>query len=204
MAEPFLDLRDVGALVEGARGGRQFARVAGREADTNMAAAVIRWTSIRALYDPDLEQHRTRAREIGLEASADVFEQLFHEPHQDPVFALVVQWVDWAGVTWREIELSGLALSQVHVPREYERAVEEARARTIGQGLQDERPEVVSHWHEKSTWFRAPVLVTGDVADRPIAYELLVGFTRLGNLLGLIERGEVASEKKHRVWVGSS
>ena len=86
----------------------------------------------------------------------DVFEQLFHESHQDPLFALVVLWVDWAGVAWREIELSGFVLAQVHGPREYEHALEEARARTIEEGLQDERPEVESHWHQKSTWFRAP------------------------------------------------
>ena len=158
--------------------------------------------SVQALYDPDVEVHRARARQTGLDVPPDVFEQLFHEPHQDPVFAVVVQWVDWAGVTWREIELSGHALAQVQVPREYEHAVEEARARTIAVGLQDDRPEVVSHWHEESTWFRAPVLVTGEVTDRRVSYELLVGFTRLGNLLGLIERGEVAPEKKHRVWVG--
>ena len=168
-----------------------------------MAAAVIRWTSVDALYAADHEVHRARAREIGVDTPADVFEQLFHEPHQDPVFALVVQWVDWAGVTWREIELSGFVLAQVQVPREYEHAVEEARARTLEQGLQDDRPEVGSHWHEASTWFRAPVLVTGEITDRRVSYELLVGFTRLGNLLGLIERGEVAPEKKHRVWVGS-
>ena len=35
----------------------------------------------------------------------------------------------------------------------------------------------------------APALVTGDVTDRRVSYEPLVGFTRLGNLLGLIERG---------------
>lgn len=62
-----------------------------------MVTAAIRWASIGALYDPQVEVHRTRAHEIGLDAPPDVFTQLFHEAHQDPVFALIVQWVDWAG-----------------------------------------------------------------------------------------------------------
>jgi hypothetical protein len=163
----------------------------------------MRWSGIQVLYDADPEAHRARLREMGLDVPADVFEQLFHEPHADQMFAAVVQSIDWTGVVWREVELSGLALSEAHVPREYEHAVEEARARTGEEGLQDERPEVVAHWREASTWFRAPVLVTGQVTDRLVGYDLLVGFTRLGDLLGLMDRGEVPAHSKHRVWVGS-
>ena len=50
---------------------------------------------------------------------------------------------------------------------------------------------------------RPPVLVTGDVTGRGFQYELLVGFTRLGNLLGLLDREEVPELKRHRVWVGA-
>jgi hypothetical protein len=32
--------------------------------------------------------------------------------------------------------------------------------------------------------------------------ELLVGYTRLGNLLGLLDRQEVSEVQKHLVWVG--
>ncbi len=163
----------------------------------------MRWSGIQSLYDADPDVHRARVRDMGLDVAADVFEQLFHEPHADPVFASVVQSIDWSGVIWRGVELSGLALSEAHVPREYEHAVEEARARTGEEGLQDERPEVVAHWREASTWFRAPVLVTGQVTDRRVGYELLVGFTRLGDLLGLMDRGEVPQQARHRVWVGS-
>ena len=45
-------------------------------------------------------------------------------------------------------------------------------------------------------------LVTGDVTGSGFEYELLVGFTRLGNLLGLLDRQEVPEMKRHRVWVG--
>jgi hypothetical protein len=33
-------------------------------------------------------------------------------------------------------------------------------------------------------------------------YELLVGYTRLRNLLGLLERQEVSEVQKHLIWVG--
>jgi hypothetical protein len=111
-----------------------------------VAITAIRWSDIQAFYDDEFEVHRARVRDIGLDVPADVFEQLFHEPHADPLFASVVHLIDWAGVTWRQVELSGLALSEVHVLRGYEHAVEEARWRTEEQGLQDERPEVVAHW----------------------------------------------------------
>jgi hypothetical protein len=167
-----------------------------------VGSVAIRWASIRSLYDPDAEIHRARARGIGLDAPSDVFEQLFHEPHSDPLFAAVVGSIDWAGVGWRETELSGSALAEVHVPRQYERAVEEARAAVVAAGLEDERPEVINHWHEYASWLRAPLLVSGGVVGRSLAYELLVGFARLGNLLGLMDRGDVPAATRHRVWVG--
>ena len=33
-------------------------------------------------------------------------------------------------------------------------------------------------------------------------FELLVGYTRLGNLLGVLDREEVKETQKHLVWVG--
>ena len=41
---------------------------------------------------------------------------------------------------------------------------------------------------------KRPVLESGG--------KLLVGFTRLGNLFGLIDRGEVSGSARHRVWLG--
>ncbi len=54
------------------------------------------------------------------------------------------------------------------------------------------------------TWLRPPILVTGEVTGSGFEYELLVGFTRLGNLLGLLDRQEVPEMKRHRVWVGEA
>ena len=165
---------------------------------------MLTFPQIAALYVPDPGEHLRIAAGRGLVCPPDVFEQIFHEPHADPIFAAAVQSIDWLPVRWREAELSGGALEQVHIPRDYERAVEEARADVIAEGLTDERAAVVAHWGSHQSWFRLPILVTGDVVGRPVAYELLVGFTRLGNLLGLIDRREVPRQKRHRVWIGSA
>ncbi len=37
------------------------------------------------------------------------------------------------------------------------------------------------------TWLRPPILVTGEMTGSGFDYELLVGFRRLGNLLGLLD-----------------
>jgi hypothetical protein len=43
-------------------------------------------------------------------------------------------------------------------------------------------------------------MVAGDVFGSNVGYELLVGFTRLGNLLGLLDREEVPEVARHLVW----
>jgi len=62
--------------------------------------------------------------------------------------------------------------------------------------------EVVAHWRDAHSWFTPPVVVTGTVLGTSAGYDLLVGFTRLGNLLGLLDRQEVAEAQKHLVCVG--
>ena len=168
-----------------------------------MGAGPIRWASIQSLYDSDLEVHCARVRAVGLDVSSDLFKQLFHELHSDAVFATVVQSIDWSGVTWREKDLSGSAFVHVLVPREYAHAVDEAHDRTAKMGIQDQRPEVLDHWRVSSTWFRSPVIVSGWPTGAAATYTLLVGCTRVGNLLGLMERGEVSPRVRHRIWVGS-
>jgi hypothetical protein len=37
-----------------------------------------------------------------------------------------------------------------------------------------------------------------------IGSQLLVGYTRLGNLLGLLDREEIPEMQKHLVWVGTN
>jgi hypothetical protein len=43
------------------------------------------------------------------------------------------------------------------------------------------REEVVAHWRDAQSWFVPPMMVAGDVMGTSMGYELLVGFTRLGN-----------------------
>jgi len=50
---------------------------------------------------------------------------------------------------------------------------------------------------------QSPVMAAGEVLGTNIGYELLVGYTRLGNLLGLLDRQEISEVARHLVWVGN-
>jgi hypothetical protein len=52
------------------------------------------------------------------------------------------------------------------------------------------------------SWLLAPVAVSSDLLGNAATLELLVGFTRLGNLLGMLDRRAIPEAKKHLVWVG--
>jgi hypothetical protein len=160
------------------------------------------YTAIAALYSPDLAEHRARARDVGIDCPDDVFEQLFHPPQMDPLLLVAVASVDWLDVRWREAELSGVALAQIGLPRSYDAAVQSARLSALKLGPEDERPEVLTAWEAAGTWPRPPVLVSGDLVGSEFSYQLLVGRTRLGVLIGLMERGDVPPDRRHRVWVG--
>jgi hypothetical protein len=107
----------------------------------------------------------------------------------------------WTGAGEME-EMSGIALRQMRVDRGYQYALDEARERAAQFGIFDDRIEVVEHWREAKSWFAAPVLVAGEVLGSSGGYELLVAYTRLGNLLGMLDREEIAEAKAHLVWVG--
>jgi hypothetical protein len=62
--------------------------------------------------------------------------------------------------------------------------------------------EIINHWKTAGTWLRAPILVAGNVTGTALGNECLVGFTRLGNLLGLLDRQDVPEYATHRVWLG--
>jgi hypothetical protein len=110
--------------------------------------------------------------------------------------------IDWGRVSWELREFSGISLRHMRVDREYQHALDEARDRATQFGITDEREEVVSHWKEAMSWVVPPVAVSGDLLGGGTGYELLVGFTRFGNLLGMLDRQEVSEVKKHLVWVG--
>jgi hypothetical protein len=163
----------------------------------------VQWQRISERYQPVAERHWEEcAREFGLDCPLEVFTQLFHEHHADADFAELYRAVDWGRVEWREEALSGVQWRQVSVDRGYQHAVDEARWRTLEEGVVDERDAVVAHWDEAGTWILPPVIVTGEVTGSLLRYECLVGFTRLGNLLGLLDRGEVKDVARHKAWVG--
>jgi hypothetical protein len=61
-------------------------------------------------------------------------------------------------------------------------------SRTLKEGLQDKRSEVIEYWRASGSWLRSPILIAGDVTYSSLGNECLVGFTRLGNFLGLLDR----------------
>jgi hypothetical protein len=163
----------------------------------------LTWTAIRGAYVPNLAEHLARAQALGLDCSLDVFEQFCHEGHDDAELAAILRFVDWSAVRWEEGEPSGVALRRLGVPRTFQRAVDEARWRTAEHGFQDERPEVMWHWSEARSWISAPIVLAGDVLQSG-GDELIVGFTRLGNLLGALDRQDLPESRRHRVWIATS
>jgi hypothetical protein len=172
---------------------------------TNIArskAVRLTWSTIQDAFAPDPGEHLDRVSALGLRCPPDVFDQLFHAHHADDQFAELVREVDWSGVSWESMEMSGAALNQVGVPRAYEHAVDEARRRTVQQGFFDERIEVMQHWETARTWISSPILLAGEILQSVLQYELVVGFTRLGNLLGGLDREDLAPSALHAVWLG--
>jgi len=174
------------------------------------------WARIQRLYDADAVVHWQRCEAEGLQCPQEVFTQLFHAEDANVVLAEnaegpggpslsdlgAVKAVDWGRVRWELQEMSGVALRHMRVEREYQHALDEARDRATQFGIVDEREEVVSHWKEAKSWVVPPVVVSGELMGGGTGFELLVGYTRLGNLLGLLDREEVAETKTHLVWVG--
>lgn len=159
----------------------------------------LAYTHVAALWHEDLATHRQRAAEIGVQCPDEVFAQLFHAPRLDPTHLRVVGAIDWRGVRWGEVLLSGRALAEVHLHRALEAAVDAARRTTTVAGLG--AGDAVA-WAPGNSWSNAPILIDGEVSAERVSYELVVGASRLGTLLGLLDRGDIAPDSPHRVWVG--
>ena len=160
------------------------------------------WARIQRLYELDATAHWQRCESEGLQCPQEVFTQLFHEEASNQDFAAIVRATDWGRVTWELQEFSGIALRHMRVDRGYQHALDEARDRATQFGIVDEREDVVDHWRDAKSWIIPPVIVAGDLLGGGGGFELLVGYTRLGNLLGLLDRQEVSEVQKHLVWVG--
>jgi hypothetical protein len=162
------------------------------------------WTRIQRLYEPDAALHWERCESEGLQCPQEVFTQLFHEQSNNEDFAVIVRSIDWGRVRWELQEISGMALRHVRVDREYQHALDEARDRATRFGIVDERQEVVDHWRDAKSWIVPPVAVSFDLLGGGAGLELLIGYTRLGNLLALLDREEVPEVQKHLVWTGGA
>lgn len=162
---------------------------------------IFTWSRIQRLHDADPVIHWQRCESEGLQCPQEVFTQLFHEEATNIDFAAIVRATDWGRVTWELQEFSGIALRHMRVDRGYQHALDEARDRASQFGIVDEREEVVNHWRDAKSWVVPPVIVAGDLLGGG-GYELVVGYTRLGNLLGLLDREGVSEVQKHLVWVG--
>jgi hypothetical protein len=46
----------------------------------------------------------------------------------------------------------------------------------------------MTHWQQAKTWMRSPIILAGDLFQTALQYEIIVGFTRLGNILGALDR----------------
>jgi hypothetical protein len=160
------------------------------------------WARIQRLYEADAVVHWQRCETEGLQCPQEVFAQLFHEKAKDEYFTVIVRSIDWGRVSWELQEMSGVALRHVRVDREYQLALDEARDHAVCYGIVDQREEVEAHWQEAMSWVVAPVAVSADLVGGGGGFELLVGYTRLGNLLGMLDREEVKEAQKHLVWVG--
>ena len=162
---------------------------------------MLSWRDIDTLHVEDAFGHWQAAERLGLDCPLDVFEQLFHE--RGVIIPSAAASIDWLRVRWSEERLSGAELRGVTVDRFFQRAVDEARAVTVEAGLYDDRPEVIAAWRQEHTWIVPPVLLRGEVTGATHRYALLAGNTRLGNLLGLMDRQEVGESQRHRVWLGA-
>jgi hypothetical protein len=160
------------------------------------------WVRVRRLFDADLVVHWNRCSAEGLACPLDVFAQLFRDGPDHADFAALVRAVDWGRVRWELTEFSGANLRRVSVDRSFQRAVDEARALARERGVVDAGDPPARSSSGIGSWVAAPVVVAGSVLGSSIEYQLLVGYTRLGNLLGLLDRAELPALQRHLVWVG--
>src|SRR3984885_5482049 len=170
------------------------------------------WARIQRQYDADAVVHSESCEAEGLRGPHGGFAQLFHagsgpaagEASCGPMSSDLrsVTSIDCGRVSWELTEFSGIALRHMRVDRGYQLALDEAMYHAVCYVIVDAREDVVAHWQEAKSWLVAPVGVTADLLGGGGGFELLVGFTRLGNLLGMLDRQEILETQKHLVWIG--
>ena len=119
---------------------------------------MVTWALLQSSFmdDPALHWEYSQS-EQGLDCPFEVFTPLFHESVGTPAVPAVTAQVDWAAVRWSIEELSGEALAQVHIDRQFEHGVDEAYRATLKFGVADERPPVLQAWESQQSWIVPPV-----------------------------------------------
>lgn len=171
---------------------------------TPIDVGAFSWARIQRLYEADALAHWQRCEAEGLQCPQEVFKQLFHEKANDADFAVIASAIDWGRTRWELQEMSGVALRHVHVDRGFGLALDEARDHAVCYGIDDEREDVRTHWRDAKSWIVPPIAVAGELLGHVARFELIVGFTRLGNLIGMLDKQEIPEEAKHLVWVASA
>jgi len=163
---------------------------------------MLSWKRIQSLYEPTAARHANAAHLAGLPCPLPVFAALFHDRHDDQDLERLLRGIEFSEVEWVQQERSGAALRLVYVDRAFQPAVDEAYRDILDEEFIHERPDVVASWRENGTWIEPPILLSGEVLDRPVRDCVVVGSTRLGCLLAFLDQGIVAETARHRVWVG--
>src|ERR1700743_2623285 len=144
------------------------------------------WSRIQRLYDPDPTAHWQRCELEGLQCPArSICPTLSRAIEQRRLCRDCAQHrLGRRGLQ----EISGIAMRHVRVAREYQHAPDEARDQATRFGIVDERQEVVDHWRDARSWIVPPVAVACDLLGGGAGREILIGYTRLVNLLALLDR----------------
>jgi len=161
---------------------------------------MVSWARIQSLYQPRAERHARAAQLMGLHCPPSVFTALFHERREDTGVNRIMRAVDVSQVQWVLEQRSGPELRDVLVDRCFQRAVDEAYDSVVRHHMG--RPADDGAWSERGTWSEPPIVIAGDVLGSGVRDTLLVGSTRLGRLLGMLDRGLVAEATRHLVRVG--
>ena len=96
-------------------------------------------------------------------------------------------------------------MCHVRVARDFQHALDEARNQATTFGIAVDRLEVVNHRRDAKSWIVPPVAVSWDLigGGGGAGLEFLISYTRLGNLLALLDREDVPGIYKHLVWIGA-
>lgn len=124
--------------------------------------------------------------------------------HQQAYGDLVLDTIAWSLVTVEAASLSDASTLPQFQSWYSNVGARPARFEVSGWTCIDSREDVQQHWAAHGTWLVPPVALTGSVVNKPSAFHVAEGHTRIGLLRGLVKHGVLAPSSRHRLWVGSA